>query len=234
MLQIGITAEEVEKQLQEKAALSNKDWEGTSQSQADSWKKEDEDLDNLPFHKHPRFQQLAKENREFKAKMAEIDREKAEKIKEAKKETKIDPNMPFDEAILKIKEEAKQEAIEAMREELNKENSQTSYYESLINDWFDLLRDNGHKITQADEDKISEIALKYNIRIEQPEDLEKAFEIFDMTRKTAGAGKAKEDSNVIANRNTQTSKDTINYSNTTWSNMWERIAAKLWIKREGF
>lgn len=55
-------------------------------------------------------------------------------MKEAKKDFKLDPNMPFDEAIKQIKAEAVQEAIEAMKAEQNESNSKTSYYENLINE----------------------------------------------------------------------------------------------------
>lgn len=139
-MQIGITAEEADKRLAEKAALSkdagtvtHDDSKDTEKKDGDEGGDKDED-ETIPFHKHPRFQEMARQNREFKAKMAEIDREKAEKTKEAKKEFKLDPNMPFDEAIQQIKQDAVAEALEAFRAEQSKENSKISAAEALIND----------------------------------------------------------------------------------------------------
>jgi hypothetical protein len=226
-MQIGITAEQAEKMLEEKAALSRDAGKVDNDQSNEENKDEGGDDDNVPFHKHPRFQQLAKENREFKAKLAEIDRNKAQEMKEAKKEFKLDPNTPFDEAMKQIKAEAVREAIEAMKEEQNQANSQTSYYENLINEGFDYLRDNGHKISQKDEDAIAEIALEYKINIEQPEDLERAFKIYDLSRKSSGAGKAQEDSTITKNRNAPAKGPDINYSQTSWSNLGNRIAERL-------
>lgn len=233
-MQIGLTVEEVEKQLQEKSAISNNEWDDKNKSWEDEWKSENQDEENIPFHKHPRFQQLAKENREFKQKLADIEKNKANEIKEARQERKIDPDMPFDEAIKLIKQDAVQEALEALKAEQNKDKEQNSYYENLLSEWFDYLRDSGHKISSKDEDTISELALKYKIKIEQPEDLEKAFEIFDLTRKTAGTWKSKEDSTIITDRKSNDKWSWINYSTTSWSDIWNKIWAKLWLKGNDF
>lgn len=230
-----MTAEEFDKQVQERAALSREANSGkkedpTPSTDGDDKKEEDKkegDDENVPFHKHPRFQEMAKQNREFKARLAEIDREKVIAVKEVKEERKIDPNMPFDEAMKQIKADAVKEALEAMKAEQNSVNSQTSYFEELINDGFDYLRDSGFKVSAKDEDAIAEIALDYKIKIEQPEDLEKAYKIFDMARKTEGAGKAKEDSTTKTTRETKGDKPNINYSQTSWSDLGNKIGAKL-------
>jgi F0F1-type ATP synthase membrane subunit b/b' len=66
--------------------------------------------------------------------LAHISKKQEEEIKEVKKDFKIDPNTPFDEAIKQIKAESVKEAIEALKAEQNKESSQASYYENLINE----------------------------------------------------------------------------------------------------
>lgn len=238
-MQIGITAEEAEQKLQEKAALSTKKSEDKTDGEDAKKTEEDKtDEDNLPFHKHPRFLKLLEKSKVGDAaiaELAEIKKREAEQIKEAKKEFKLDPNMPFEEAIKLIKQEAAQEALELLKAESSQSNEKLSKAEELVNSGFDYLRDNGLKISSADEDAIAEIAVKNKINIESPEDMQIAYDIFDTNRKTAWTGKAKGDNTAIGNNRSPDEKKTaINYSQTSWSDFGNKIASKLWLAKEGF
>ena len=236
-MQIGLTAEQVQQKLDEKAAISNNNqWNDIL-----PWNKilpgqqQEIDEDKLPFHEHPRFKKLIEERNILRERDEKRDSEILElkkQLSEVKKPSSgIDPNMPFDEAIAKMKEDAINEAIARIEQKKTDESSQYSQYERLVDDWFDYLRDTWIKINSKDEDAIADIVLKYNLPITKPEDMKAAFEIYDMARKTAWSWKAREDGGQILwnQRSNWGNKDPINYSQTSWSNLASKVSERLWL-----
>lgn len=144
----------------------------------------------VPYH---RFQQVNARVKEWEQKYEALEKQIAE-IKSAANPNSpdYDPNMDFEKAMKKVEERAANMALERLRSEQEAKTNAQRKYEALIEDGFDHLRDEGHKISKKEEEAISEIALEYGIRIEKPEDMAKAFKIFDLQRKTAGAGKSKD------------------------------------------
>lgn len=156
------------------------------------------DENNVPFHKHPRFQEIIKENQDLKQKVDDFSKfkeETEEKLTDRSNETPSE--MPKWWVTLAGDDEISQEAYKQYLEETNQSQSQikqdmvaeaekaqkeqeaeTKRYNDWVQNEVKSLEDSGKKF---DKNKLLKIAVDYQPTDEEGNiSLEKAYQIYEM------------------------------------------------------
>ena len=183
-----------------------------------------QDEQTVPYS---RFKQVNQKLRDFEKKYDELERLVKNGNATANQERIYEElaELPVDQALRAIEDRAISKALERIKSDSQATQSEIEAANRLLDEGFDYLRDNGHKVTASVEKELSEIAIEYGINIDSPEDMAKVWKLYDTVRKTQGNGNSSRAATLGAGtRKADTSKGIA--TNGSWSDVVERVKAK--------
>ena len=160
-------------------------------------KKEDKKEEKkIPLHRDERFKEVYAEKKKYREEAARYKKE-LEDLKRGqgnlnRKFAEYFSTMSPEEALEKMKEDLYNDAKLKLEQEKTEEQLKNEEADEFIYEAFGHLEEKyGVELNDKDQEEISKIIIKYKITVEDPEDFEKAYEIYDLQKKAGWTGKSK-------------------------------------------
>jgi hypothetical protein len=199
----GIKLEDIGKETEEETSeesqpeIKSEEEKETEDEKTAREAKEQEEKDNIPFHKHPRFKALVEEKNQYKEeldKLREDVESKFSEIKESRSETVKIPSWftelygdnevawgKYQEHDKETRAEIKRELREEFESEAKEQENSSAKWNTWIDDQVDALKDEGLKF---DKNELMKVMMDYKPSDDAGNlDFKKGYEIMEVLKK---------------------------------------------------
>jgi hypothetical protein len=188
------------------------------------WNNNDSSEQTVPYS---RFKKVNDRTKDLERKIANLESKFSNNTANIQDEVDYEKltNLSPAEFAKAIEEQAYKRALKSFEDIQNKNQSEIQMANQLLDEWFDYLRDSWHKITSSVEKELAEIALDYNINLEEPKDFEKIYKLYNTINKTKWTWNSSQAETIGTQQKKNVGSAKI-ATNGSWSDVVERIKAQ--------